>query len=85
MGAITDHAFENLGPSDIMIARTRRRLLRAARAFAKDGTVPPGVDEPNIYTAVRSGDFVADPKIAWRDAYEMQMRSAVRPLQQAPE
>jgi phenylpropionate dioxygenase-like ring-hydroxylating dioxygenase large terminal subunit len=85
MGGITDHGFENLGPSDIMIARTRRRLLRAARAFAKDGTVPPCVDDPGIYTAVRSGDFLADGKIAWRDAYEMQMRVAVRPLAQAAE
>jgi phthalate 4,5-dioxygenase len=85
MGPITDHAFENLGPSDIMIARTRRRLLRAARALGKDGTVPPGVDEPNIYTQVRSGDFVTDAKIAWRDAYEMQMRATVRPLRQAAE
>ena len=85
MGGITDHGFENLGPSDLMVARTRRRLLRAARAFDKDGTVPPGVDEPDIYTAVRSGDFLADEKIAWRDAYEMQMRAAVRPLQQAAE
>jgi phthalate 4,5-dioxygenase len=83
MGPITDHEFENLGPSDIMIARTRRRLLRAARAFAKDGKVPPGVDEPGIYTQVRSGDFVTDAKIAWRDAYDMQMRAAARPLQQA--
>jgi phthalate 4,5-dioxygenase oxygenase subunit len=85
MGPITDHGFENLGPSDIMIARTRRRLLRAARAFAKDGKAPPGVDEPEIYTQVRSGDFVTDAKIAWRDAYEMQMRAAARPLQQAAE
>jgi phthalate 4,5-dioxygenase len=30
MGGITDHGFENLAPSDLMIARTRRRLLRAA-------------------------------------------------------
>jgi hypothetical protein len=30
--------------------------------------------------ALRSGDFLADAKIAWRDAYEMQMRAAVRPL-----
>jgi len=59
--------------------------LRAARAFAKDGTVPPCVDEPEIYTAVRSGDFVADAKIAWRDAYDMQMRAAIRPLAQAAE
>jgi phthalate 4,5-dioxygenase len=41
MGPITDHECENLEPSDIMIARTRRCLLRAARAFAKDGKVPP--------------------------------------------
>jgi hypothetical protein len=34
---------------------------------------------------VRSGDFLADKKIAWRDAYEMQMRAAMRPLQQAAE
>jgi hypothetical protein len=34
---------------------------------------------------VRSGDFLADAKIAWRDAYDMQMRTAVRPLQQAAE
>ncbi|MBV9377904.1 MAG: (2Fe-2S)-binding protein, partial [Alphaproteobacteria bacterium] len=85
MGPITDHEFENLGPSDIMIARTRRRLLRAARALNKDGTVPPGVDDPDIYTAARSGDFLADAKVAWRDAYEMQMRAAVRPLAQAAE
>jgi phthalate 4,5-dioxygenase len=85
MGGITDHAFENLAPSDLMIARTRRRLLRAARALAKDGTIPPCVDEPGIYTQVRSGDFLADKKIAWRDAYEMQMRAAMRPLQQAAE
>jgi len=34
---------------------------------------------------VRSGDFVADAKTAWRDAYDMQMRAAIRPLAQAPE
>ena len=44
-----------------MIARTRRRLLRAARAFAKDGKVPPGVDEPGIYTQVRSGEGLVSP------------------------
>jgi phthalate 4,5-dioxygenase len=85
MGGITDHEFENIGPSDIMIARTRRRLLRAVRAFEKDRKIPPGVDDPEIYAAVRSGDFVTDAKIAWRDAYEMQMRAAVRPLAQAAE
>ena len=85
MGPITDHDFENLGPSDIMIARTRRRLLRAARALKKDATVPPGVDDPDAYVNVRSGDFLADAKLAWRDAYDMQLRTAIRPLAQAAE
>ena len=43
------------------------------------------VDELEIYTAVRSGDFVTDAKIAWREAYDMHMRAAVRPLRQAAE
>ena len=77
--------FENLAPSDIMIARTRRRLLRAARAFAKDDAVPPGVDNPEVYVNVRSGDFLADEKISWRDAYDTQMHAAIRPLAQAAE
>ena len=85
MGPITDHDHENLGPSDIMIARTRRRLLRAARAFEKDETVPPGVDNPDVFINVRSGDFLADDKIGWRDAYEAQLRTALRPLAQAAE
>jgi hypothetical protein len=55
------------------------------RALAKDGALPPCVDDPRIYTQVLSGDFVADAKIAWRDAYDMQMRAAVRPLQRAAE
>jgi hypothetical protein len=59
--------------------------LRAARSFAKDGTAPPGVDNPDIYVNVRSGDFLADEKLGWRDAYEMQLRSAMRPLAQAAE
>jgi len=81
MGGITDHDFENRAPSD----RPHAEAPIARRALANDGTVPPGVEKPGIYTAVRSGDFLADAKIAWRDAYEMQMRAAVRPLAQAAE
>ena len=85
MGPVIDHGFEHLGPSDKMITRTRRRLLRAARALRKDGTVPPGVDDPDIFVNVRSGDFLADEKIGWRDAYEAQLGAAMRPLAQAAE
>ena len=44
MGPIVDHAFEHLAPSDIMITRTRRRLLTCgARALREEGALPPGV------------------------------------------
>ncbi|MGH7092294.1 MAG: hypothetical protein ACREFB_02010, partial [Stellaceae bacterium] len=85
MGPITDHLSEHLGPSDMMIMRTRRRLLQVARALAKDGTVPPGVDDPERMYAVRSGDFVAQGGLDWRRAYDRQMQESVRPLQQAAE
>jgi phthalate 4,5-dioxygenase len=85
MGPITDHLFETLAPSDHMIMATRRRLLRAARAWAKDGLVPPGVDDPDIMYAVRSGDFVTEAKLDWRAAYDREMDAAVRPLKLAAE
>ncbi len=85
MGPITDHLFEHLAPSDRMIMATRRRLLKAARALARDKIVPPGVDNPEIMYPVRSGDFVTDAKLGWRQAYERQMRAAVRPLKLAAE
>jgi hypothetical protein len=47
--------------------------------------VPPGVDNPDVYVNVRSGDFLADAKISWRDAHDMQQRTAIRPLAQAAE
>jgi phenylpropionate dioxygenase-like ring-hydroxylating dioxygenase large terminal subunit len=85
MGPITDHLFEHLAPSDRMIMATRRRLLKAARALAKDKTVPAGVDNPDIMYPVRSGDFVTDAKLGWRQAYESEMRASVRPLKLAAE
>ncbi len=78
MGGITDHDFEHLAPSDQMIARTRRRLLKAARAFAEKGTPPPGVDNPDVYLGSRSGYFVSDAGVEWLDAYEQQVGKAFR-------
>jgi len=78
MGGISDHAFEHLAPSDQMIARSRRSLLIAARAFAEQGTVPPGVDDPLVYWNARSGSFMADRDTDWRDAYAEHLKSAVR-------
>jgi phenylpropionate dioxygenase-like ring-hydroxylating dioxygenase large terminal subunit len=84
MGPITDHLSEHLGPSDMMIMRTRRRLLQAAQALAR-GKVPPGVDDPDKMYAIRSGDFLTEAGLDWRRAYDRQMEASVRPLRQAAE
>ncbi len=85
MGPVTAHLYEHLAPSDRMIMATRRRLLKAARALVKEGAVPPGVDDPELMYAVRSGDFVTEARLGWRQAYDRQMRASVRPLQEAAE
>jgi hypothetical protein len=34
---------------------------------------------------VRSGDFVTDARLDWREAYDREMTAAVRPLKMAAE
>jgi phenylpropionate dioxygenase-like ring-hydroxylating dioxygenase large terminal subunit len=79
MGAIVDHEFEHLAPSDVMITRTRRRLLMAARALRDHGTVPPGVADPRVYLGIRSGEWMMRGD-DWRRAYEAAMAAALRPV-----
>jgi phthalate 4,5-dioxygenase oxygenase subunit len=79
MGAIVDHGFEHLAPSDQMITRTRRRLLLAARALRDKGTVPPGVDAPEVYAQARSGECVRHGD-DWQQVYSEQLKHVVRPL-----
>jgi phenylpropionate dioxygenase-like ring-hydroxylating dioxygenase large terminal subunit len=79
MGEISDRTLENLAPSDMMIATTRRRLLDAARAWADAGTVPPLVDDPSISTGARSGDLIAPEGQPWLEAYEESLREAQHP------
>ena len=79
IGPIVDHSFEHLAPSDQMITRTRRRLLMAARALRDSGTVPPGVDAPEVYARARSGECVM-PGQDWQAVYEDRLRHVVRPV-----
>jgi len=67
MGPIYDRTQEHLGSSDAMVIRTRRRLLDAARALASEGTLPPGVDHPEIYRQ-RSGGIVLPNGTDWVQA-----------------
>ena len=80
IGAISDHEFERLGPSDRMITHTRRRLLQAARAWSAEGVGPPGVDDSTLYLTARSGFFLSEEGLGWREAYARQVGTAVRPV-----
>jgi hypothetical protein len=67
MGPIYDRSQEHLGSSDAMVIRVRRRLIAAARALADEGTVPPGVDKPDVYRQ-RSGGVILDADADWVNA-----------------
>ena len=79
MGPITDHEWEHLAPSDRMITLTRRTLVQTAQAFAKDRKPPPGVKNPDLFLAARSGDFLAHKNVDWMDAYWNRIRSSANP------
>ena len=59
MGPIVDRSRENLVGTDKGIVMARRRLLRAAKAVAEQGTVPPGLDP--AHQRVRSASVVLPP------------------------
>jgi phenylpropionate dioxygenase-like ring-hydroxylating dioxygenase large terminal subunit len=78
MGEITDRTREHLSPSDTMIARTRRRILRAARGLENNGVLPPGVNDPFVYRLARSGEMVVPTHEAWEETYKTKLEEAVR-------
>jgi phthalate 4,5-dioxygenase oxygenase subunit len=84
MGPIIDHDVEHLGYADLMVARTRRRLLEAARAFRDTRVTPPCVDAPEAYYDARGGHFLADPAVDGQKAYEDQVSKAPRPGPRTP-
>ncbi len=67
MGPIYDRTQEHLGTSDLMVIRTRKRLIDAAKALQDRGQLPPGVDDPEVYR-VRSGGIVLPRGADWIEA-----------------
>jgi hypothetical protein len=63
-----------------MITVTRRRLLNAARALRDHGTVPPGVDRPEVFRGARAGAFLAPESQDWYEAYLENLEHTVGPL-----
>jgi nitrite reductase/ring-hydroxylating ferredoxin subunit len=68
MGRIYDRTNERLGTTDQFIIRVRRRMIALAKALRDHGTVPPGVDNPEVYRQ-RSGEVVLPRSRDWWDAY----------------
>ena len=67
MGFIYERTQEHLGTTDSMVIRTRRALIRAAEAFAKNGTLPYSVEHPEVY-AQRSGGVILPRHADWFEA-----------------
>ena len=72
MGAILDHSWENLAPSDIAVTRCRRMLLRTVEAFAK-GIRPPGADAPDVFAGVRGGYYTTKDAGDWQKLYQREI------------
>jgi phthalate 4,5-dioxygenase len=66
MGPVVDRSKENLTTTDNGIIMARLRLIRAAKALAEKGTLPPG-REPSDQR-VRSAAIVLGPDEAFKDA-----------------
>ncbi len=66
MGPVVDRTKENLVSTDNGIIMARHRLLRAAKAFADKGTLPPGRDPE--HQRVRSAAVVLPADQPFKDA-----------------
>jgi hypothetical protein len=73
MGPICDRTKENLVSTDNGIIMARHRMLRAAKALADKGTIPPGVDPE--HQRVRSVSVVLPPDQAFKDAAKDALKS----------
>jgi hypothetical protein len=62
-----DRTNEHLGTTDVLIIRTRRRLLACARALKGAGIAPPGVDHPEVYHQ-KSGGVILPRSADWWEA-----------------
>ena len=75
MGPICDRTKENLVSTDNGIIMARHRLMKAARALAEKGVMPPGVDPE--HHRVRSAALVLPPDQPYKEAAKEALR--VRP------
>jgi nitrite reductase/ring-hydroxylating ferredoxin subunit len=77
MGPIVDRSMEHLAPSDLAVARSRRRLLKAVKALRDKNAIPPGVDQPDAYDTW-SGYVTAPEEQDWREVYAANLPKSAR-------
>jgi phenylpropionate dioxygenase-like ring-hydroxylating dioxygenase large terminal subunit len=65
MGPVVDRTKENLVSTDNGIIMARHRLLKAVKALADKGVVPPGVD--TVHQRVRSASVILPPDQPFKD------------------
>jgi phthalate 4,5-dioxygenase len=65
MGPIIDRTKENLVSTDNGIIMARHRLMRAAKALADKGVMPPGVEPAHHH--VRSASIVLPPELPFKE------------------
>ncbi len=79
MGPIVDHTKEHLAPSDMMISRTRRRLLTTCTGIRRTAAPCLPASMMPRYSGTRApAPYYADDKIDWLDAYQQQLKAAIR-------
>jgi phthalate 4,5-dioxygenase oxygenase subunit len=64
MGKIYNRSKEHLGTSDMGIITMRRRLIKAAKAFAETGQTPAEAMTPEVY-AIRSDAVLIPAAAPW--------------------
>ena len=69
MGPIVNHDRELLVPTDLLVVRTRRRLLKVSQVFRETGELPSSIDDPDAYRDVWSGYIMAPNESDWLDVY----------------
>jgi hypothetical protein len=73
MGDITDYTQEHLAPSDIMITKTRRRLVKAATTFFEKKQLPDSYGRADAFDGVRGGNYQSPVDLDWLDGYRDQL------------
>jgi phthalate 4,5-dioxygenase oxygenase subunit len=78
-GRILDRSKEHLGTSDVAIVAWRRLLLKAARALAESGRVPPALDPSIPWRIVRADTKVYSAARTWKEEVPLDARLTAPP------